>query len=185
MPDVLGVDFGNVISLKTGKIAGYAGYEPGMSVEDYLRAFREEVCGATLALWLLSRLRFGPNIHYVSKCKPGSEHLIRAWLEARRHFAFTGIPADHMHFCPERPEKAPICRDLGIDVFIDDRWTVLRHMELMKLRILFNPCEEELDLYAADAQQTRQTDGKVEIVRDWKGALELLLPEFFVSSRAG
>ncbi len=68
---------------------------------------------------------FQGRVWIVSHCSERSEPLILRWLEQHQFFAWAGLSAEHVHFCRERPQKLPICTELGITHFIDD------HMEIM------------------------------------------------------
>ena len=64
----------------------------------------------------------------VSKCGERIANRSRAWLQHHEFFQKTGIDPDHLRFCRKRPEKAGICKELGIACFIDDRLDVLEAM---------------------------------------------------------
>ena len=72
--------------------------------------------------------RFRGQAWLVSKCGPRVEERTRRWLDHHRFWERTGIPADNVRFCRDRPGKAPICRDLGLTHFIDDRLDVLEYL---------------------------------------------------------
>jgi hypothetical protein len=69
--------------------------------------------------------RFSGRAWLVSKCGPRIEERTRQWLEHHRFWERSGIPPQNVRFCRDRPGKAPICRELGITHFIDDRLDVL------------------------------------------------------------
>jgi hypothetical protein len=72
--------------------------------------------------------RFGGRAWLVSKCGPRIQERTRQWLEHHRFWERTGIPPENVRFCRDRPGKAPICRELGITHFIDDRLDVLEYL---------------------------------------------------------
>jgi hypothetical protein len=78
----------------------------------------------------LARLvaRFEGEVWLVSKCGHKVERRSRRWLEHHRFYDKTGLSPDHLRFCRDRKHKAPICRELGIQFFVDDRADVLAHM---------------------------------------------------------
>lgn len=83
---------------------------------------------------------FGRRVWLVSKAHLAMQAKTCAWLEHHRFFERTGVPAEHLCFCFERPEKALICRQLGITHFIDDRLDVLEHLKgVVRHRYLFGP----------------------------------------------
>jgi hypothetical protein len=88
----------------------------------------------------LARLtvRFAGRVWLVSKCGPAVEARTRAWLDHHRFFELTGIAPGNLRFCRARPDKAPICKKLGIGFFVDDRWDVLLAMHgVVPHRFLF------------------------------------------------
>ena len=127
----LGVDIGRVIIHGDGPDTNFI----GGSDEDALRA--PAMIGVLEAL---SRLcaRFEGRVWIVSKCGPRIEARSRAWLEAHRFFETTGILRQNLRFCRNRKDKAPICLELGIDFFVDDRVDVLLPMlAIVPHRFLF------------------------------------------------
>jgi hypothetical protein len=117
----LGVDIGRVIIHGDGPDTNFI----GGSDDDAMRA--PAMDGVIEALTRLCA-RFDGRVWIVSKCGPRIEARSRAWLDAHRFFETTGIPRQNLRFCRNRRDKAPICLDLGIDFFVDDRIDVLRHM---------------------------------------------------------
>ncbi len=93
----------------------------------------------------------GPeNAFLVSKARTNTRRKSLEWLRQpfREDFAgmdffqYTGVidSDDHVHFCDERRDKAPIAKELGITDFIDDKAEVLTYMEgIVPNRILFGP----------------------------------------------
>lgn len=118
----LGVDIGRVIILGDGPDTSFI----GGSDEDALRT--PPVPGALEQLAELTAQLEG-RVWLVSKCGPRVQQRTRAWLGHHRFFERTGIRRDHLHFCRDRREKAPICAKLGIGLFVDDRVDVLVAME--------------------------------------------------------
>lgn len=83
---------------------------------------------------------FGGRAWLVSKCGPAVQEKTRRWLEHHAFYQRSGIPADHVRFCLQRPQKADHCRELGITHFIDDRSDVLQHLTgIVPRRYLFGP----------------------------------------------
>ena len=64
---------------------------------------------------------FDGNVWIVSKAGARTESLTRRWLGARNFFGETGLEEDHLRFCRERSDKQPICSELGVTHFVDDR----------------------------------------------------------------
>lgn len=131
MKHILGLDVGGVLTDRG------EGIDTSLLGPNYLRA--PSVAGAFDAVMELVKL-FEGRIHIVSKCGPTVEAKTRAWLKARSFHEMTGISEAHLHFVRSRPEKAPVCRDLGISCFVDDRYDVLAPMDgIVSIRILFSP----------------------------------------------
>jgi hypothetical protein len=83
---------------------------------------------------------FAGRVWIVSKCGRRIQDRSRLWLDHHHFHDRTGVPADHVHFCRDRAGKVPICRDLGITHFIDDRLDVLGHLDgVVPNRYLFGP----------------------------------------------
>lgn len=133
----LGVDIGRVIIHGDGFLCGLgAQLRAGGSDDDAMAA--PAMDGAIESLFRLTNL-FGPSrVWIVSKCGPRIQQRSRLWLARHRFFERTGIPREHLRFCRERNEKAPICLELGVDVFVDDRLDVLVPMAgIVEHRFLF------------------------------------------------
>lgn len=109
----------------------------------------------------------GENVFLVSKCKPQTEQRTLEWLAAHRFHEVTGVPRESVHFCRERVDKAPICRDLGVTHFVDDRLEVLGYLTSVPNRYLFRPETAEVRRFEALLRFVRlRTDSWADIVRD-------------------
>lgn len=118
---ILGVDIGRVIIEGDGPDTKFI----GGSDADAMRA--PAVAGAFDALARLCRL-FDGRVWLVSKCGDRVQERTRKWLDRHRFFQTTGIPYGQLRFCKSRKDKAPICVELGIALFVDDRLDVLEAM---------------------------------------------------------
>lgn len=118
---VLGVDIGRVI------IAGDGPDTSFVSGSDAAAMRAPAMPGAFETLARLCH-GFGGRVWLVSKCGPKVQARTRLWLDRHRFFQTTGIPYGQLRFCRERREKAPICAELGISLFVDDRLDVLQAM---------------------------------------------------------
>jgi hypothetical protein len=118
---VLGVDIGRVIIHGDGPDSSFI----GGTDEASLRA--PAMTGAFEAVGRLNE-RFDRRVWLVSKCGPRIQERTRRWLAHTRFFETTGIPPHQLRFCRERKEKSPICAELGIGLFVDDRLDVLEAM---------------------------------------------------------
>ena len=127
----LGVDIGRVIIHGDGPDTSFI----GGSEEQAMRA--PPMDGAFAALARLCTT-FERRVWLVSKCGERIAQRSRRWLAQRGFFQATGIPEDNLVFCRERTMKAPICRDLAIGWFVDDRVDVLVPMDgMVRHRFLF------------------------------------------------
>lgn len=106
---------------------------------------------------------FKGDVWLVSKCGPRVQEKSRLWLRHHRFFERTGIPAENLRFCLERPQKAHHCKQLRITHFIDDRQDVLRCMDgVVEHRFLFGP------------QKTLGTPRGMVVVPAWNNARHLI-----------
>ena len=129
--EALGVDIGGVIIAR-----GARGADTAFRREDALDT--PEVEGAVDTIAELAGGRFGRRVFLVSKCGPRTRARTLRWLKRHRFFERTGLRAKHVRFCMERGEKAPICRELGITHFVDDRLDVLVSLTTVPYRYLLD-----------------------------------------------
>jgi hypothetical protein len=83
------------------------------------------------------------EIHLISKIDPVTEYAYRKWLEVNGFWGATGISAKNLHFCRQHEDKAPICAELGITHFVDDRLRVLRSLTTVPQRYAQKPRQED------------------------------------------
>jgi len=136
-PPRLGIDIGRVI---IDGASHPSGDDTAFFTGSITNALRTPAVPGTLDV--LPRLvrRFGGRAWLVSKCGERVQERTRRWLEHHRLLERTGIPADHVRFCRQRPEKAGICAQLGITHFIDDRRDVHQALRgLVPHLYLFGP----------------------------------------------
>ena len=81
------------------------------------------------------------NVFIISKARKKMADASLAKLRARNFFEYTGLLMENVYFCKERIQKKPIAESLGITHFVDDRWSVLEHLDPDRMiRYLFpNP----------------------------------------------
>ncbi len=161
MKDSIGIDIGGVI-IKPAETEG----DTSFFTNDYLETPMFE--GAAETIRRLREERFGDEVHTVSKCGPRVQQKSLDWLEHHDFYARTGLKRRNVLFCRERKDKAPICKRLGISVFIDDRLDVLSHMRSVGTRIQF-----------CGSQRARKSkgNGSFEYLRceTWREVAHLLL----------
>jgi len=90
------------------------------------------------------------NIFIVSKCTEEIEDVILVWLHYHGFIALRYLIEGNVKFCRERLDKVPIARDLGLDVFIDDRPEILLAMNSVDHKILFKPSRQVKEKYGKD-----------------------------------
>lgn len=119
--------------------------------------------------------RFGrENVFILSKCGESVQKKSREWLADKNFFEFTGLDPQNLYFCLERYEKAGIAEQLGLTVFIDDRYTVLKYMipsNQLKRLILFCPNTTENEL------SEMNPNDKIVKIKSWRD-IETHLADF-------
>ena len=121
MNHVRGIDIGRVLIPGDGPDTSFV----GCTDEQALAA--PAMPGAFEAITRLCQ-RFAGRVWLVSKCGPRIQERSRRWLDRHRFFQQTGIRYGQVRFCRERKDKAPICKQLGVTLFVDDRLDVLAAM---------------------------------------------------------
>ena len=160
----IGIDIGRVIiGTDTDKPALFFS-------RDYLKA--PENPGALQGIQTLCE-RLGPeNIFLVSKCGQAVSEKTRDWLLYKDFYNFTGMGQDQVFFCRERHEKQGISAKLELDIFIDDRFTVLEHLlrlEHIDRLFLFDPLENERQKFlAALFHRDKRRTSPVVLVDNWQ-----------------
>lgn len=128
-PPVLGLDVGGVLvdRVAEGSDTSFFGGQPMDT---------PAVAGALEAIPKLVTL-FEHRVHIVSKAGPKIAELTRCWLGARGAVGPEGIDPANVHFVRKRPEKHPVCDQLGVTHFVDDRLDVLGHLTSVDRRYFF------------------------------------------------
>ena len=127
---MLGLDVGGVIVDRTGE-------ESDTSFFGDRPMDTPAVEGAFDAIASLTAGPFEGRVHVISKAGPKISRLTREWLVHTDFHARTGVPPEHLHFVRHRHEKAPVCKDLGVTHFVDDRLSVLEHLRAVPHLYLF------------------------------------------------
>ena len=159
--DVLGVDIGGVIIDNAND-----GTDTSFFSGNYLKT--TAVPGAVEALGRLVRECFHGSVFLVSKCRERTEMKTREWLLSQRFYEETGISPEHVRFCRTREGKAPICRELGVTHFVDDRLEVLSYLTTVPHRFLFRGRPKESQKFVEHLENVTQ-------VRTWREITEALL----------
>ncbi len=155
---ILGVDVGGVLIARV---------EGDADTSFFGKRFLETpaVPGAIEAVARLHRGRFRDAVWIVSKCGEQIEARTREWLAHHGFHESTGIPPERLRFCRRRADKAPICDDLGITHFVDDRLEVLGYLARVPHRILFRPEEDEVRRHARHVESVVRCEDWEEVVR--------------------
>ena len=157
----IGIDIGRVI------IGGDTDKPDQFFSKDYLNATAVE--NAFESIKKLVDKYGKENIYLVSKCGESTQKKTLLWLEHTRFFEITGMHESNVYFCEERWQKSLICDEHGINIFIDDRYSVLEHLTNLHQLYLFNPNESELKRF------NQLKDKKhIKLVMDWKELMGLL-----------
>lgn len=139
----VGFDVGGVIVRHRGDMD--SGVDTaGLLGDDYLHA--QATAGALDTLADVVKRLGRENVHIISKCGAETEARTLEWMEYSGFFEKTGIERQHVHFCRDVKDKAPLVAKLKLDAFVDDRIDVLRPMlSLVGVRpLLFMPKQEIL-----------------------------------------
>ena len=109
------------------------------------------------------------NIYLVSKCGPSVEKKTLKWLTHHQFYIQTGVLHDNVHFCRERKDKKGICSRFNINVFIDDRYSVLKYLNDLEQLFLFNPTHRELEDYKKENSLSQ-----IAVVNNWQEVMNNL-----------
>lgn len=152
MARVIGLDFGGVLCV------------PPLPTNEEHTPQRETLLQKGMDLYKMVTLRmqehalgsvytlcqtFGSHrVFIISKCPRDKEVLIRQWLDAKGFFG-KGLLPEHVYFCRTVEEKAPICKNLKVTDFVDNRLSVLKHLSSVSRRYFFGNDAEELTMHHA------------------------------------
>jgi hypothetical protein len=117
-PPRIGIDFGGVV-VRTSR---HSAHDTDIDLSGGTDIAQEGVIEAVRGLVEVT----DGCVWIVSKAGASTEAKTRGWLKSVGFFASTGMNAGNVRFCRTRPDKAPICRELGITHFIDDKIHVMQ-----------------------------------------------------------
>lgn len=146
MNRVLGVDCGNVILCQGN----------GTPVAGAFDALRAIVQSGTFE-----------SVYIVSKCGQRMQENTLKWLLELNFWNHTGIPDTNIRFCREFWQKEPICRELGITHFVDDRPNVLNCLTSVEHLYAFRPKPHRMGDY--------KQEKPLIVVYSWEEVLQHLL----------
>lgn len=166
METAIGIDVGGVIIDKDRNDNS----DTSLFGANYLNALA--VPGAVDAITRLNAGPFKGRVWIVSKCGINIEQKTREWLRHNEFHLRTGVPEQHLRFCRERNEKAPIAKQLGLTHFVDDKLEVLHPMyQIVTNRMLFRPALREM------AKSWGSSANGVQVWMDWPSMVEWLDPK--------
>lgn len=126
----IGIDFGNVI-------CGGGGEDTSFFSDNYLRT--PELAGAWTSIAALRNA--GHELHIVSKCYPTVEAKTVKWVDV--HGFYLNFKQHRVHIVRKRELKAPMCKALELDIFIDDRQDIINSLHgVVEHPILFTSWEQ-------------------------------------------
>lgn len=159
-PPVLGLDVGGVLvdRVAEGSDTSFFGRQPMDT---------PAVAGALEAIPALVEL-FGHRVFIVSKAGPKIASLTRQWLGTRGAVGPAGIDPANAHFVRKRSDKHPVCDELGVTHFVDDRLDVLQHLTSVDRRYLFTGG-------LGENEPPRTSPDGVIVVSDWSRLVGLLM----------
>ena len=149
--EALGIDVGGVIIAKSND-----GTDTSFFSNNYLKSTAVE--DAVRVITELVERRFGQKTYIVSKCEANTERKTLEWLFYNQFFLATGILPQHVRFCRTREGKAPICQELHITHFVDDRLEVLSHLHTVPHKFLFQANPREVKKFESHLNQVRPVD---------------------------
>lgn len=159
---MIGIDIGRVI------ISGDTDVPDQFFSSDYLNV--RQVEGAFAAIKQIVATYGTQQVHLISKCGQVTQARTLHWLQHHGFFQDTGFARGNIWFCQERHQKQAIALEQSVQVFIDDRYSVLKHLTSLDRLYLFCPSTTERAAFEAEAQKE-----KFIIVNGWANVLESIL----------
>lgn len=138
MKRILGIDVGGVIMSNATE-----GEDTSFFGDNYLKTKQNDGAFETIRKLLPSF----DAVYVVSKCGKKIQNKTLDWFRYNNFYSRTGIHPKNIYFCYKRHEKAPICENLGITHFIDDKLEVLSYLNTVPKKFLFKPKEKEVQRY--------------------------------------
>ena len=161
---IIGVDVGGVIT----DILKNDGTDTSFLSDNYLQTTAVPDAFESLKILNSDYAYFKDLVRIVSKAGPEIEQKTRNWFKHNGFYDITGISPEHVYFCRERKDKAPICERLGITHFVDDNIEVMSHLRnIVPNKYLF--CSQ-----ANESELGKYSDLSFVHVGSWKEVLELV-----------
>ena len=160
MNSKIGIDIGNVLTQRDTDILPFG--------DDYLDVPVHE--GTFEAVAQLAKWFGKENVFLVSKCSAHNEEKSREWLVHKGFFTITGVLQENVFFCETRYQKRSITEAHQLNYFVDDRWSVLRHLDdldSIKKLYLFNPFPHEKAQFESEYR-----GDKIMFVESWQQVMD-------------
>ncbi len=77
------------------------------------------------------------ELYLISARRASSIRFAQDWMQAHR--IYDHIPAERVHFCPSSSEKHKFVSRLGLNVYLDDKVSVLESLPFQTRKFLFDP----------------------------------------------
>lgn len=114
--------------------------------------------------------KVGPdNVWIVSKVSPIQQKVSEMVFENLKICEKTGLLSDHIRFCLERKDKAPIIKKLGLEGHIDDRGEVIESLQVfLPCPIWFNPSKKDY------TEWNKYVSSQVLMVPNWSNICSII-----------
>jgi hypothetical protein len=76
------------------------------------------------------------ELYLISARRPDSVRFAQDWMQAHR--VYDRIPAERVHFCSSSKDKHKVVHELQIDVYLDDKISVLESLPYRTKKCLFD-----------------------------------------------
>jgi hypothetical protein len=150
-----GVDIGNVI-IKNGSYVEPWKMENIQLIPDCLIGVK----------FLIDKVG-SDNVWIISKASLPQQNTSKQFLNELGFHKEAGLKYDHVLFCLERLEKAPIIKELNIQGHLDDRGEIIESIQKsITCPIWFNPDPEDYHKWNC------RIDNEIPIINSWKEFME-------------
>jgi hypothetical protein len=112
-----GIDIGNVL-IQNGSYTSY-------STIDDMKYIQDSLVGLKFIIDTVG----SDNVWLISKVSPEQQKLTEIILDKFEIYSQTGLDRNHVKFCLERLDKAPIIKELGLEGHIDDRGEIIDSLQ--------------------------------------------------------
>ena len=107
------------------------------------------------------------KIYIISRVNEEQKENSLKWLKEVNFFKLTGLDPNNLYYCWDRRDKALFAKALNVNYFIDDRASVLYHLDSQIIKFLFNPEKDDLEKHRNKLTNTT-------IVKNWNQIEDIL-----------